>query len=64
MEDALLNLEEAATYLRVSRRVLRELYLRRKFSGRLIKLSNLGPSEVDLDAYLGRISLKVNGAYS
>jgi hypothetical protein len=52
MEDALLNLEEAATYLR------------RKFSGRLIKLSNLGPSEVDLDAYLGRISLKVNGAYS
>jgi hypothetical protein len=46
MEDALLNLQEAATYLRVSRRVLRELYLRRKFSGRLIKLPNLGLSEV------------------
>jgi hypothetical protein len=57
-------MEEPATYLRVSRRVLRELYLRRKFSGRLIKLSNLGLSEVDLEAYLGRISLKVNGAYS
>jgi excisionase family DNA binding protein len=60
----LLGIDEAARYLKVTRRYVRELYLRRKIRGAKPNYRTWTFRKADLDAYLSRITTEVRGAYS
>jgi excisionase family DNA binding protein len=61
MEDTLFTVDEAAAYLRISRRLLRELYLRKQVKGAKLNYRSWVFRKSDLDDYLGRISIKAKG---
>jgi excisionase family DNA binding protein len=63
MDDGLLGIDEAAQYLGVTRRFLRELYLRRKVRGAKPNYRTWVFRKADLDAYLDRISINAKGVY-
>ena len=62
--DGLLGIDEAAKYLKVTRRCVRELYLRRKIRGAKPNYRTWLFWKEDLDAYLSRITTEVRGVYS
>lgn len=63
IDSGLLGLNEAAEYLRVSRRFLRELYLRKKIRGAKPNYRTWVFRKADLDAYLDRITINPKGVY-
>jgi excisionase family DNA binding protein len=63
VENGLLSLEEAAEYLKVSRRNMRELCLRRKIRFAKPNYRTWIFRRSDLDEYLNRIAFNAKGVY-
>jgi excisionase family DNA binding protein len=59
-----LGIDEAAEYLGVTRRFLRELYLRKKIRGAKPNYRTWVFRKADLDAYLDRITVNPKGVYA
>jgi excisionase family DNA binding protein len=62
--NGLLGIDEAAEYLGLTRRFLRELCLRRKIRFAKPNYRTWVFKRSDLDAYLNRISINAKGVYS
>jgi excisionase family DNA binding protein len=64
VNNGLLGINEAAEYLGVTRRFLRELYLRKKIRGAKPNYRTWIFRKADLDAYLDRITVNPKGVYA
>jgi excisionase family DNA binding protein len=64
INDGLLGIDEAANYLGVTKRFLRELYLSKKIRGAKPNYRTWAFRREDLDAYLNRITQNEEGVYA
>jgi excisionase family DNA binding protein len=64
INDGLLGIDEAAGYLKISRRALRELCLRRQIRHAKPTYRTWIFRREDLDEYLNRIAIRTKAVYS
>jgi excisionase family DNA binding protein len=64
IDNGLFGIDEAAEYLGVTRRYLRELCLRRKIRFAKPNYRTWAFKKADLEAYLDRITINAKGVYA